>query len=160
MLPYFGDSIAGQTSRMPQSRARGSVLATCSRVEGPREGYIEIFAAHLVTPSRVRLSVAKNTQQIFQNFRLEVFWQVKLVTVWRLTSVTKISWFAKRSSFSTLFSKRVLIFFLASCDSSFFGLTFNISTLPWSIPKSSAIFSPFSQSSGKDWECLHSRKNL
>ena len=35
VLPCFGDSIAGQTSRMPQSRARGSVLATCSWVEGP-----------------------------------------------------------------------------------------------------------------------------
>ena len=30
-----------------------------------REGYIEIFAAQLATPSRVRLPVAKNTWQIF-----------------------------------------------------------------------------------------------
>ena len=34
-LPCFGDSIAGQSSRMPQSQARRSILATCSRVEGP-----------------------------------------------------------------------------------------------------------------------------
>ena len=48
---------------------------------------------------------------MFQNFWLDVFWQVKLATVRRLTSVAKIAWFAKRSSFSTLFSKRVLICF-------------------------------------------------
>ena len=35
MLPCFGDSVAGQTSRMPQLQTRGSVLVTCSRVEGP-----------------------------------------------------------------------------------------------------------------------------
>ena len=35
VLPCFGDSVAGQTSRMPQSQAHRSVLATCSRVEGP-----------------------------------------------------------------------------------------------------------------------------
>ena len=34
-LPYFGDSIAGKLSRMPQLQARGSILATYSRVEGP-----------------------------------------------------------------------------------------------------------------------------
>ena len=53
-----------------------------------------------------------------------MFWRVKLATFWRLTSVAKISWFAKRSSFSTLFSKRVLIFFFffffASYECSFF----------------------------------------
>ena len=78
-----------------------------------------------------------------------MFWQVKLATVWRLTLVAKITWFAQRSSFSTQFSKRVLIFFLASCDYSFSGLIFNISTPLWSIPKSSTILSPFSQSSRK-----------
>ena len=35
VLPCFSDSVAGQTSCMSQSRSRGSVLATCSRVEGP-----------------------------------------------------------------------------------------------------------------------------
>ena len=34
VLPCFGDSVAGLSSRMPQSRARESVLVTCSRVEG------------------------------------------------------------------------------------------------------------------------------
>ena len=72
------------------------------------EGYIEIFVAQLVTPSRVRLPVMKNTWQFFQIFWLDVFWQVKLVIFWRLNSVAKIVWFAKRSSFSILFSKRVL----------------------------------------------------
>ena len=32
-----------------------------------REGYTEIFAAQLATPSRVRLPVVKNTKQIFSN---------------------------------------------------------------------------------------------
>ena len=31
----FDDSIAGKSSREPQSRGRGSFLATCSRMEGP-----------------------------------------------------------------------------------------------------------------------------
>ena len=35
VLPCFGDLVAGQTSRMPQLQTRGSVLVTCSRVEGP-----------------------------------------------------------------------------------------------------------------------------
>ena len=34
-LPGFGDSVAGKLSCEPQSRVRGSFLATCSRVEGP-----------------------------------------------------------------------------------------------------------------------------
>ena len=34
-LPCFGDSVTGKSSRMAQSQARGSVLETCSRVEGP-----------------------------------------------------------------------------------------------------------------------------
>ena len=32
VLPYFGDSVVGQSSRMSQLRSRGSVLVTCSRV--------------------------------------------------------------------------------------------------------------------------------
>ena len=47
-----------------------------------REGYTEIFAAQRATPSRVRLPIAKNTEQNFQIFWLEVFWRVS----WRLTS--------------------------------------------------------------------------
>jgi len=35
VLPCFGGSVAGMSSREPQSRLRGSFLATCSRVEGP-----------------------------------------------------------------------------------------------------------------------------
>ena len=64
-----------------------------------REGYTEIFAAQLAAPLRVRLLVAKNTQQNFSNFRFEVFWQVNLATLWRLTSVTKIACFSKWAHF-------------------------------------------------------------
>ena len=35
VLPYFGGSVAGMSSREPQSHLRESFLATCSRVEGP-----------------------------------------------------------------------------------------------------------------------------
>ena len=38
-----------------------------------REGYTEIFAAQLVTPSRVDLLVTKNTKKIFHNFVFECF---------------------------------------------------------------------------------------
>ena len=34
VLPCFGDSVAGKSSRENQSRLRGSYLATCSQVEG------------------------------------------------------------------------------------------------------------------------------
>ena len=34
VLPYFGDSVTGHPSRILQPRARGLVLATCSRVKG------------------------------------------------------------------------------------------------------------------------------
>ena len=42
-FPCFGDSFAGKSSRMPQSRVRGSILATCSRLEGlpTRESWAE-----------------------------------------------------------------------------------------------------------------------
>ena len=140
-------------SRMPQSRARRSVLATCSRVEGPvARGTQRFSRLSLRLSHEWDFQSRKTLSKFFQNFWLEVFWRVKLATFWRLTSVAKISWFAKRSSFSTLFSKRVLIFFFfffASYECSFFGLTFPISTPPWSTPKSSTILSPFSQSSRK-----------
>ena len=35
VLPYFGNSIAGHPSHMLRPRARGLILATCSRVKGP-----------------------------------------------------------------------------------------------------------------------------
>ena len=34
-LPCFDDSFAGKSSCRPQSRVRGSFLATCLQVEGP-----------------------------------------------------------------------------------------------------------------------------
>ena len=34
VLPCFGGSVAGMSSREPQSRLRGSFLAICLRVEG------------------------------------------------------------------------------------------------------------------------------
>ena len=114
-----------------------------------REGYIEIFVAQLVTPSRVRLPVAKNTYQIFQNFWLEVFSQVKLATFWRLTSIVKIVRFAKRSFFFNTVLKKGLHFYFLHPVNVHFWSHFQYSTPPWSTPNSSTILSPFSQSSRK-----------
>ena len=44
-------------------------------------------------------SCEKNLANFFQNFWLEVFGDWKLAIVWRLSSVAKIAWFAKRSFF-------------------------------------------------------------
>ena len=57
----------------------------------------------------------------------------------------------KKLFFNTVLKKALnfFFFFLASCDCSFSGLTFNNSTPLWSTPKSSTILSPFSQSSMK-----------
>ena len=35
VLPYFGNSVMGHPSRMPQPWARVLILVTCSRVKGP-----------------------------------------------------------------------------------------------------------------------------
>ena len=59
------------------------------------EGYIEIFAAQLATPSWVRLPVAKNTWQNFQNFWLDVFWRLALATCTQFDSVAKNACFAQ-----------------------------------------------------------------
>ena len=67
------------------------------------EGYTEIFAAQLVTPSRVRLPVTKNTWQIFSNL---LAWSVLagvLATDWRLVSVANNACFAFQRKFLKLF---------------------------------------------------------
>ena len=43
VLPCFGGSVAGMSSRVPQSRLRGSFLATCSRVEVQSRGSLRDF---------------------------------------------------------------------------------------------------------------------
>ena len=80
----FGDLFASETSN--------------------REGYTEIFAAQLATPSRVDLPIAKNTWKIFSQFCLRVFWRLALATYWRLTSVAKNVCFAFRREFLKFFS--------------------------------------------------------
>ena len=68
--------------RLSRRSPKSHTSAACSRVnfgvlfasEGSsREGYIEIFAAQLATPSWVELPVAKNTQKFFYNFVFECF---------------------------------------------------------------------------------------
>ena len=96
VLPYFGDLVTGHLSRMPQSQAGGSVLVTCSRVEGPVAKGTQIFSRlSLRLPCEWDFQSRKILSKFFQNFWLEVFWRVKLVTFWRLTSVAKNAWLAK-----------------------------------------------------------------
>ena len=95
VLPCFGDSVMGQTSRMPQSWALGSVLATCLRVKGSIiRGTQRFLRLSSWLPCKWDFQSRKTLSKIFQNFLLEVFWRVKLATFWWLTSVTKNVCFA------------------------------------------------------------------
>ena len=77
MLPYFGDTIAGQTSHMPQSRIRGSVLAICSQVEGPvMRGTQRISRL----PRGQTFQLRKTLRNFFQNFDFKCFGSLP----WRL----------------------------------------------------------------------------
>ena len=62
ILPCFGGSVAGMSSRVPQSRLRGYFFGDLfASGRSSREVHSEIFAAELATHSRVDLPVAKNT---------------------------------------------------------------------------------------------------
>ena len=75
VLPCFDDSIAGHSSHMPQSRARGSVLATCSLVEGPIVRGTQRFSQlSSQLPHEWDFQLWKTLHKFFQNFWLEVFW--------------------------------------------------------------------------------------
>ena len=88
VLPCFGNSVAGHTSRMPQSQAHRLVLATCLRVEGPvARGTQRFSRLSLRLSHEWDFQSRKTLSKFFQNFWLEVFWRVKLATFWRLTSV-------------------------------------------------------------------------
>ena len=110
VLPCFGDLVAGHSSRMPQSRARRSVLATCSWVEGPVARDTQKFSQLSSRLSREwDFQLRKILRNFFKTFGLTCFggWN------WRLTSITKIAWFAKGSSFSNSVLKKGLnLFFL------------------------------------------------
>ena len=81
MLPCFGDSIAGHLSHMPQLRARGSVLATYSRVRGPvARGTQRFSQLSSWLPREWDFQSRKTLGKFFQIFWLEVFWRVS----WRL----------------------------------------------------------------------------
>ena len=82
VLPCFSNSVAGHPSLMPQSRARRSVLATCSRVKGPvARGTKRFSQLSSRLPCKWDFQSRKTLNKFFQIFWLEVFWQV----YWRLT---------------------------------------------------------------------------
>ena len=78
MLPCFGDSVAGWSSRMPQSRAHTEIFRDSLAGQCPsREKYLEYFSKfgflcflrlRLATCSRVELPIAKNTWINFLKF--------------------------------------------------------------------------------------------
>ena len=82
VLPYFGDSVAGHPSCMPQSRARKSVLVTCSLVRGlVARGTQRFSRLSSRLPREWDFQSRKTLSKFFQIFWLEVFWWVS----WRLT---------------------------------------------------------------------------
>ena len=81
VLPCFSDSVAGHPSRMPQPQARGSVLATCSRVKGlVARGTQRFTRLSSRLPREWDFQSQKTLCKFFQNFWLEVFWRVTLAT--------------------------------------------------------------------------------
>ena len=81
VLPCFGDSVAGHSSRMLQPRARGSFLATCSQVEGlVTRGTQKFSQLNLRLPREWDFQSRKTLSKFFQIFRLEVLWRVSLAT--------------------------------------------------------------------------------
>ena len=81
VLPCFGDSVAGHSSRMLQPRARGSFLVTCSRVEGlVARGTQRFSRLSLRLPCEWDFQSRKTLSKFFQIFRLEVLWRVTLAT--------------------------------------------------------------------------------
>ena len=74
MFPCFGDSVAGQSSHMPQSRASGSILATCSRVEGPVVRGTQRFSRlSLRLPREWDFQSRKTLRKFFKFFGLKCF---------------------------------------------------------------------------------------
>ena len=63
------------------------------------EGYTEIFATQLTTPSQGRPSSREKHLENFSQFCLWVFWRLALATCWQLTSVSKNTCFAFQRQF-------------------------------------------------------------
>ena len=72
ILSCFGGSVAGMSSREPQSRLRGSFLATCSQVEG---------SVARVTQRFSRLSSSLAGRPSSREKHLENFFKILLLSV-------------------------------------------------------------------------------
>ena len=82
VLSCFGDSVAGQSSCMPQLWARGSVLATCSWVEGLVARGIQRFSwLSSWLPREWDFQSRKTLSKFFKTFGLECFGGC----IWRLS---------------------------------------------------------------------------
>ena len=121
-LPCFGDLVAGKSSRKPQSRARGSVLATCSWVEGPIvRGTQRFLRLSSQLPREWDFQSRKTLRNFFKTFGLKCFGGC----IWRLTSAAKNACFAQWG----LFLKSFSVFLRTFCDCSFSLLSETSQTL-------------------------------
>ena len=83
VLPCFGDSVAGKSSRMPQSQAHGSILVTCSWVEGPvARGTQRFSRLSSLLPCEWDFQSRKTLSKFFKTFGLKCFGGC----IWRLPS--------------------------------------------------------------------------
>ena len=103
VLPCFRGSVAGVSSRGPQSLLRWSLLATCSRVEGPVASSLRDFRGSARDSLAGRPSSREKHLENFSKFCSCVFWRLELATVWRLTPVAKIACFVETGAVFKIF---------------------------------------------------------
>ena len=108
-LPCFGDSVAGKSSHRPQSRVRGSFLATFSRVKGPVARVTQRFSGSVCDSLAGRPSSREKHLEHFSKFCHWVFWRLNLASCWWLIWVAKIACSAKCAHFQHFSKKWVLI---------------------------------------------------
>ena len=114
-LPCFGDSVVGKSSHRPQLRICGSILATCSRVEGLVARVAQRFSQlSLRLPHGQTFQSRKTLRKVFQNFVFECFGGL----TWRLVGdslqLRKTRVWQKQG----LFFKSFLVFPRTYCDCS------------------------------------------
>ena len=149
-LPCFGDSVVGKSSRRPQSPVRGSILATCSRVEGPVARVTQRFSQLSSRLSREQTFQSRKTlRNFFQNFVFECFGGL----TWRLVGdsfKSRKSRVLQNELIFNIFLKNGFSFaYLALCVCSFSDLTFTYASSLWESSNSFNNLLPFNLSSRK-----------
>ena len=127
---------------MPQSWARGSILASCSWVEGPvARGTQRFLRLSSRLPRKWDFQSRKTLRKFFKNFGLKCFGGC----IWRLTSATKNACFAQWRQFLKSFSVFPRTF--CDCSSSLSTVSFpNASYNPFWTP----LLLPFNSESSSN----------